>query len=66
MLEEENRKNEKSSCTTTPIIVDGCSVTFTSTSKESDDSIKEVKEILLSAYKKKQEEKASELPLTAT
>lgn len=39
--------------TVIPFIIDGCTVSFTSTPKEKDDTIKTIKEILLSAYKTK-------------
>ena len=36
-----------------PISIDGCTVSFSSTPKETDESIKTVKDILLSAYRTK-------------
>lgn len=36
-----------------PFTINGCTVSFTSSGKGSDDSIKAVKEILLSAYRTK-------------
>jgi len=38
---------------TTPFLIGGCSVSFTSTPKSTDETIKTVKEILLSAYRTK-------------